>query len=395
MAGLVMVLVACRPTGPPPIEYTVPTAIRETPTPEPTPTAEASPTSPPPTAGPALAPMEPALNAPEPTSTRVVMQPGWNTFSLVPGGRVLTPTAARDTVLWIAPAGLGLGLYLHNLATGKTQLIAEPSTAGGCVCRGYRAGDWVVMIETEPGADWWEVTGLNLVTEKQFPIGRTDDPAVRAALRPGEVAVNADGLIVWKDVATNPDGSVVEALRLHNPLTGEASDIIRVRSPVRIGQVAMYGDWVVWNQATGDEAGRRGDVFAYNVGSDTLFPIGETGRAWEPAIWDTTVVWKHADGPFADGDVFLFDLETGQGRLLTESGRVSEVGAGDGFVVWSSASEGVVVRHDTSARPSTGLEAGTDEVIGRDAVGWLEAGENTVVWLLDDDPGTLHIAWRR
>jgi hypothetical protein len=128
-------------------------------------------------------------------------------------------------------------------------------------------------------------------------------------------------------------------------------------------------------------------VFAYNIRSDELLPIGETGRAWAPAIWGTTAVWKHADGPFADGDLFVFDLEVGQGRLLTQDGQVSEVGVGDGFVVWSSASAGVIVRRD--------LAAGTDEVIGRGAVGWLAAGENTLVWLLDDRPETLHIAWHR
>lgn len=381
-----MVFVGCRPTGPTPVEFAVPTAIRRTPTS--VPAGQASPTVllPSPEA-PTLAPTEPAPNVPEPTRADVVTREGWSTFPLAPGGRVLTPTAGRDTVLWVAPAGPGLGLHLHNLRTGKTQLLAEPSTPGGCVCRGYRRGDWVVMIEAEPGAAWWEVSALNLTTDRRTPIGRTDDPATLAAMRPGEMAINVDGLVVWKDVTTNAGGSVVETLRLRDAVTGEASDIIGVRSPVQIRQVGMYGDWVVWSQATESEAGTRGDVFAYNIGSDELFPIGETGRAWEPAIWGTTVVWKHADGPFADGDAFLFDLETGQGRLLTEDGQVFEVGVGDGFAVWSSASAGVVVLHD--------LEAGTDQVIGRGAVGRLAAGGNTVAWLLDGDPETLHIAWQR
>jgi len=387
IAGLALASAGCQPTGPTPIEYTVPTAVRATPT-SIAPLAQASPTRPLPSSEtPAVPPIELAQRAPEPTSVQVVTHAGWNMFPLAPGGRVLTPTAGRDTVLWVAPAGPGLGLYLHNLRTGESQRIAAPSEPGGCVCRGYRQGDWVVMVETRPGATWWEVSAVNLVAGKPIPIGRTDDPATLTSLRPGEFAVNAAGLVAWKDVATDADGSVVETLRLHDAVTGEVSDIVAVRSPVRIERTAMYGDWVVWNQATEGEAGTRGDVFAYNVRSDALFPVGETGRAWEPAIWGTTVVWKQADGPFADGDVFLFDLETGQGRLLTGGGRVSAVGAGDGFVVWSSATQGEIIRHD--------LAANTDEVIGHGAVGWLAVGANTVVWLLDGDPETLHVAWRR
>ncbi|MFQ5856937.1 MAG: hypothetical protein ACE5LU_15090 [Anaerolineae bacterium] len=389
LAGLVTTIVACRPTGPTPVRFTVPTAIRHTPTSVAlTPAVQASPT------GPLLSPEVPALpptelapTMPELTSVGLVTQAGWNALSLVPGGRILAPTAGHDSILWVASAGSGLGLYVHNLRTDKTRSLAGPSTPGGCVCRGYRRGDWIVMVEAEPGATWWEVSALNLATDLHVAVGRTDDPATLSALRPSEIAVNAEGQIVWKDVATSAGGSVVETLRLHNARTGEVSDIISVRSPVGIGQMTMYGDWVVWSQATEGEAGTRGDVFAYNVRSDALFPIGETGRAWEPAIWGTTVVWKHADGPFADGDVFLFDLETGEGRLLTAGGEVSQVGVGDGFVVWSSASAGVVVRRD--------LQADTDEVIGRGAVGRLAAGANTVVWLLDDDPGTLYIAWKR
>ncbi|MBS1253547.1 MAG: hypothetical protein MAG451_02596 [Anaerolineales bacterium] len=300
---------------------------------------------------------------------------------------MLTPTAGRDTIVWSALAGPGLGLYLHNLRTGEGQLLAEPSVAGGCVCRGYRRGDWVVMIEAKSGASWWEVSAFNLVTENLVPVGRAEDPAILEASRPGGIAVNGDGLVVWKDVATSANGSVVETLRLFDVVADQASDIVSVRTPVRIRQVAMYGDWVVWNQATEEEAGTRGDVFAYDVQGDELFPIGETGRAWEPAIWGTTVVWKHAAGPFADGDVFLFDLATGGGQLLTDSGQVSAVGAGEGFVAWSSAVEGVVVRHD--------LEVGTNDVIGRGSVSRLAAGGNTVVWLVDGDPQTLHVGWRR
>ncbi|RME48141.1 MAG: hypothetical protein D6791_04060 [Chloroflexi bacterium] len=317
----------------------------------------------------------------------MVTQPGWNMFPLAPGGRVVTPIAGQDTVLWVAPAGSGLGLYWHNLGTGETQRLAEPSEAGGCVCRGYQQGDWVAMIETKPGATWWEVSAFNLTTGESVSIGRTDDPAILEELRPGAFAVNADGVVVWKDVVTEADGSIVETLRLRNAVTGEESDVLSVRSPVSIEHVVMYEDWVVWSQATEEEAGTRGDVFAYNIGSDELFPIGETGRAWEPAMWGTTVVWKHADGQFADGDVFLFDLQAGQGRLLTEGAQVSQVGVGKGFVAWSSETEGVVIRRD--------LQTNADEVIGRGEVGWLSVGENTVVWMLDGDPETLHIAWWR
>lgn len=382
----VVALAGCRPTGPTPVEYTVPTAVRSTSTPV-KPAVRDQPTLTPSPQPQMLTPTAPASNVPEPTSVKVVTRAGWNVFPLALGGRVLTPTAGQDAVLWVAPAGPGLGLYLHNLQSSETRQLATPSNAGGCVCRGYRQGDWVAMVETESGASWWEVHALDLSTGDTLPIGRTEDPATTSALRPGEFAVNTEGLVVWKDLATNADGAVVETLRLVNAATGDASVIISVRSPVRIDRVAMYGDWVVWGQATEDEAGTRGDLFAYDVVSGRLFPIGETGRAWEPAIWGTTVVWKHADGPFADGDVFLFDLETGEGRLLTEGGRVSAVGAGDGFVVWSSALEGIVNRHD--------LAANTDEIIGRGTVGWLAAGGNTAVWLLDGDPETLHVAWRR
>lgn len=386
LAGLSMVLAGCWPTGPTPVEYVVPTAVRQTPTPmEPTPV---SPTIPPPSPElPTSTPVESVSGAPTSSRTDVVTQDGWSTSPLVPGGRVLTPTAGRDSVLWIAQAGPGLGLYLHNLRSDKTQLLAEPSSPGGCICRGYRRGDWVVMVETEPGATWWEVSALNLITGERSAVGRTDDPATRAALRPGEFAVNADGQVVWKDVTTEANGSVVQMLRLHDVATGQVSEIVTVRSPVRIEQVAMYGDWVVWNEVTEGEAGTRGDVYAYNVRSDEIFPIGETGRAWKPAVWGTTVVWKHADGLFADGDVFLLDLETGDSRLLTQDGQVSEVGVGDRFVVWASASAGVLVRYD--------LEGDTEEVVGRGSVGWLAAGGSTIAWLLNGDPYTLHIAWRQ
>lgn len=387
IASLTVTFIGCRPTGPTPVEYVVPTAVRHTPTPiEPTLTVSPSPTTSP-TPAPTLTPAQVVSSMLEPTRANVITQAGWNLFSLVLGGRVVTPTAGRDTVLWVAPAGPGLGLYLYNLRSDQAQLLTEPSTSGGCICRGYRSGDWVVMVETEPGATWWEMSALNLVTDEHIPIGRTDDPATQTVLRPGEFAINADGLAVWKEVTTTTDESVKETLHLYDPSTGETSDILTVRSPARIGQVAMYGEWVVWSQATGGQAGPRGDVFAYNIGSDTLFPVGETGRAWEPAIWGTTVVWKHADSPFADGDVSLFNLGTGGGRLLTKSGQVSEVGIGDGFVVWSSASAGTVVLHD--------LETGLNKVVSQGGVVRLAAGENTVVWLLDDEPGTLHIAWKR
>lgn len=381
VAVLAVLVVACEPTGPTPIEYTVPTAVLETPTPRP-PTATIEPT---PTLTPTVTPTSPAT--PEPTPTELVTQAGWNVFALAPGGRVLTPTSGQDSVLWVAPAGPGLGLYLRDLRSGDVRRLAEPSVPGGCVCRGYREGDWVVMIDTEAGAAWWEVSVLNLTTDERTVVGRTEDPAVRDALRPGEMAVNAEGVVVWKDVSTEADGSVVQTLHLQDVVADQTREIVSVRSPVDIAQVAMYGDWVVWSQATAGEAGTRGDVFAYDIASDQLFPIGETGRAWEPAIWGTTVVWKHADGPFADGDVFLFDLGAGQGHLLTEGGQVSGVGVGDGFVAWASAEEGVVVRRD--------LETNTNDVIGRGLVGRLEAGGNTIVWMIDGDPNTLHVAWRR
>lgn len=385
LAVLLMLLVACGPTGPTPIKYTVPTADLSISTPaESLATAQLSPTVP---ESPTLTPAESALITPEPTSTEIVTHAGWNTFSLVPGGRILTPTAGRDTVLWSAIAGPGLGLYLHDLRTGKTQLISEPSVSGGCVCRGYRRGDWVVMVEAEPGAPWWEIRAFNLATEDVVFIGRTEDQAALEAPRPSEFGVNANGVVVWKDVVTEADGSVVEALRLHDVASGEAPEIVSVRSPVRIDQVTMYDNWVVWNQATEGEAGTRGDVFAYNVQADQLIPIGETGRAWEPVIWGKTVGWMHADGPFADGDVFLYDLEIGQGRLLTEDGQVSSVGVGDGFVAWSSVVQGIVVRRD--------LETSTNDIIGRASVSRLTAGGNTIAWLVDGDPETLHIAWRR
>lgn len=385
VVGLGLIIAGCEPTGPPPVEIIVPTAVRHTPTPvEPTPTETAVPTEPP---SPSPGPTEPAPTIPEPANPVVITREGWNTLRLTPGGRVVTPTAGQDVVLWVGPAGSGLGLYLYNLRAGKTQLLAKPSTPGGCVCRGYQRGDWVVMVEAESGAPWWEVSALNLATNERTLIGRTDDPATLTAIRPSEIAINADGVVVWKDVHTNTDGSVQESLYLQDAVLGDTLEIVSVRSPARIGQVGMYGNWVIWNLMAEGEAGARGDVFAYDLTADEMYPVGETGRAWMPAIWETTVVWKDADDPFADGDVFLFDLETGEGRSLTTDGQAFEVGAGDGFAVWSSVPAGVVVFHD--------LETGAEEVFGRGLIGHLAAADNTIVWLLDDDPGTLYLAWRQ
>lgn len=390
-AWLVAVVIAvgtafgCQPTGPTPIQVEVPTAVRETmtpvvPTPTPEPTLTPSPT---------LSPSEtstPVQVAATPTLQPVMVGEGWQTVTRSPGGRVLTPAVDRNTVMWVAPAGPGLGVYLLDLRTGSTRVIAEPSVQGGCVCDAHKRGDWVALVETAPGATWWEVTALNLVLDEAVAVGRTDDPAVPDLPQPGEAVVNADGQVVWQDVTSDTDGSVITTLRRFDAATGSESDIITVRSPVWISGMDMYGDWVVWSQATESEAGTRGDVFGYNLESDELFPVGETGRAWDPSVWGTTVAWKQADGPFADGDVLLFHLTTGESELLTDNGQVSGVGVGDGFVMWSSAANGVVVRREFDAEEA--------ETIGRGGVGWLATGGNVVAWLLDEEPGTLYFAWR-
>jgi hypothetical protein len=376
----------CEPTGPTPVQLRVPTAVRETmtlvvPTATPPPTLTASPV-------PSLsATEEPVQQTATPTPPPLVVGEGWQTLTHTPGGRALTPSVDRDSVMWVAPAGPGLGLYLLDLRTGSTQLVAEPATPGGCVCEAHKRGNWIAVVETAPGATWWEVTALNLDTEEEVPVGRTDDPAVPMLPEPGGVVVNADGQVVWQDVTSDAAGSVTMTLRRFDTATSTQADIITVRSPVQITGMDMYGDWVVWSQATESEAGTRGDVFAYNLQSDELSPIGETGRAWEPSVWGATVAWMQADGPFADGDVLLFHLTTGEAEVLTDDGQVSGVGVGDGFVVWSSASQGVVVRREFDAESS--------ETIGRGTVGWLAAAGNVVVWLLDEDPETLHVAWRQ
>lgn len=384
--GLGLALAGCEPTGPTPIPVEVPTAVRETLTPVvPTPTPEPS-STPSPALSPSATSTPTELRTATPTLVPVITGEGWQTVTRSPGGRVLTPSVDRNSVMWIAPAGPGLGVYMLDLRTGNTRVIAEPLVAGGCVCHAHKRGDWVALLETAPGATWWEVTVLNLLTNEATTVGRTDDPAVAELQQPGEAVVNADGQVVWQDVASDADGSVIMTLHRFDALTGSQSDIISVRSPVRITSMDMYGDWAVWGQATESEAGTRGDVFGYNLASDELVPVGETGRAWEPSIWGTTVAWKQADGPFADGDVLLLHLTSGESELLTDTGQVSGVGVGDGFVVWSSAVNGVVVRREFDAEEA--------EAIGRGGVGWLAAAGNVVAWLLDEEPGKLYLAWR-
>lgn len=405
LVGLAAVLAGCSPTGPTPVRLQVPTPVvqrvpvRRTATSLPVPpatltvaeaaqatvqrpaTATPEPTSPPPTAPPVRTAMSPGPEGP------ATLARGWTVTTLVPGGRVTAPAAGPDSVLWVAPAGEGLGLYFSDLTTGAERLLLAPSVPGGCVCRGRRAGDWVVATETLAGGLWWEVRALDMAGDGWLPVGRTQDPAVRDELWPGEADADKRGRVVWKDLDTRPNGSVVQILWLRNMVTGATTEVTRVASPTRIEHVAMQGDWIVWTQATEKPAGTRGDVFAYTISGDQVLPIGETGRAWQPAVWGHRVVWKHADGPFADGDVYLFDLSTGQGRFLTDAGAVSDLGIGDGFAVWSSMTDGVVVVYD--------LETGEMQTVGRGPVGRLHAAANVVVWQLDTQPNVLYVAWQR
>jgi hypothetical protein len=299
---------------------------------------------------------------------------------------VTAPAAGPDSVLWVASAGEGLGLYLRELTTGETRLLLGPSVPNGCVCRGRRSGDWVVATEILAGGLWWAVQALNPTTAEWVAVGRVEDPAVRDELWPGEADTDGQGRVVWKELDTQPDGSVVQILWLQDVVGGAVTEIARVTSPARIEQVAMEGDWVVWAQATESAAGTRGDVFAYSVAGDRVLPIGETGRAWQPAVWGHYAVWKHAEGPFADGDAFLFDLSSGQGEFLTTTGTVSAVAMGEGFVAWASLADGVVVLYD--------LETREMQTVGRGPVGRLHAAANVAVWQLDTEPNVLHVAWR-
>ena len=375
----VLLVLGCSPTGPAPIEFVVPTAIREVSASDNEPAesnVQATETSSSPESG---------LTVNETIKTETITASGWNLLNISLGGRILTPTSSHNSVLWIAPAGLGSGLYFYDLASGESKRLAEPKEIGGCICRGYRRGDWIAMVEAQPGDTWWEISVLSLASAEKTLIGRTDDPATLRSLRPGEFAVNADGWVAWKDIATDEESNVIETIGLRSIITDAVSEIIRVRSPARIGRLEMSGNWVVWNLISEGDQNARGDIFGYNLESRSLVPIDDTGRAWSPAVWDTNVVWKVADGPFADGDVFLYDLVRRQGQLITDTGQVSDVDVGSNFVVWSSGLAGAVTRHD--------MTTGIEEIIGRGSASQLSAESNTIVWLYDNEPGTLQIAW--
>lgn len=219
-------------------------------------------------------------------------------------------------------------LFMHNLQTGETELLAT-SVHGenGTICCMDVSENWLSwMTYLAPFGGEWRVFAKNLATGRETIIDREEDANFPA---PPSVALSGDNL-VWSPLRKIDDDTVKSYVMLYNLADGRTETIVETTWPESLEYVDIDGDRVVWSKKSAAGGGQRADVFLYDLTARELTQVTDDGYSEQPQIEGDYLVWRQGFGDI--GPIIIHNLETGERVQLSEWG--GWVLLGDGLVVW-------------------------------------------------------------
>ena len=226
------------------------------------------------------------------------------------------------------------GIILVNVKTGEKKRITEDGHGLGEV---VISGDYVAWSDRSrqieiPGSTAEnrhrrlsvDIFVMNLVTGEQRRI--TDIPARRQSL-------SIDGnMLVWQD-----NRNEIQEHRSHYDIYAydieDDKEVVVAAAPGPQRSPRVSGDRVVWI----DEGGNSARVMIYDFADDDVRVIDTTTKPeLPPDIHEDFVVWRGYDEE-GDHAVYLFDLASGQRRLIASPSRYSTDGpqVSDRYVTWT------------------------------------------------------------
>lgn len=277
-------------------------------------------------------------NAPDIYGDRVVWEDYRNAALPEDGGNL----TAED---WL---GLDVNIYMHNLSSEEDlQVTTNESIQWSPAID----GDLIVWEDARNGN--WDVYLYNLSSGEEIQV--TGDNS--SQMNPD---VSGDGLVVWED-SRNGNWDIY----LYDLSSGEEMQVTSSTedqvSPAIYGNVIVWEDYRNADQAVSDDMTLQelsqldADVYMYDLSTGEEFLVTEN-ESWQgqPAIYGDRIVWTDlrnveqaedenttSDLSMFDGDIYMFDLSTGEEFLITEDLSLQEEPAiYENRIVWTDYRKG-------------------------------------------------------
>ena len=256
---------------------------------------------------------------------------GVETAICTEGNDQVYPSIDGDRIVWRDDRSGQWEIWMHDLSTGITGKVADAPTGYHWEALGPDiSGEIIVWADdhNHPVSHNLDVYMYDLSTETQTRLTEAD--AQQGYLGP---RVHG-GKVVWLDFSVSPIGDI----RMYDVGT-ETVSVVSGSEPMGRGQVDIWGDIVVWTQATGE--GNWG-IWYRDLAEVNPAELGEREYVQDMArVGGRWVTWL--DDYVGGGDQFyneirVYDLEQGAESGLTESAHpYSEQAASvsdSGLVVW-------------------------------------------------------------
>jgi hypothetical protein len=295
---------------------------------------------------------------------------GWDDSRLAEGvGSSAHPRISEGKLVWVRPVGdRGGELVLHDLATGESEVLAgtapkarEPEIGGRRIA--YMAGNGVALYDLDRG----EVSSL------------ASGPGFRF-----DLSLHGD-LVLWRQTSrVGVEGPDFEdtSLLLYDLRTRETTTLAAGGA----GSYVATSGWVVYNSYRRSQTMVRPEaaVWVYEVSTGETRELQTLRGAEAVALAGDRLVVRKPIPSFngGAGELWSYDLRTGQARLIDDrsSGHQSVQADGD-RVVWAAYDGGSAYAAIWDARTGEGTRVRTPQyhmgglVLSGDLLIWHAQGQ--------------------
>lgn len=204
------------------------------------------------------------------------------------------------------------GICMIDPATGSETFLVDPRQDNAMLGGVAGDGDWAVYGRIDEPQ---RIMAINTATKETIEVGKITAGTIDS---PVGLAFAIDGSrIVWVDEAEDDSKKRVETVMLFDLGERKSRALTTLKPSFVIDQIDISGDTIVWSQVdTSDVANVTSNVAAYDLATNQVRALSDNGRASMPQVYDHYVVWKTTATRFAYGSVYLYDLETGSGKVI-------------------------------------------------------------------------------
>ncbi len=281
-------------------------------------------------------------------------------------------------IYWMVGGDFG-HIFRYPLAGGEVETIATSQFADGSltVYRPVRTGDWLIFLDSRTSNDEiWVLHALNLTDQSDNVITQGNGSTVMRGLA-------ADGdWVAWtllEESASCTGTHAQTVLAVHNLNSGGQRELGRscFGPSYAWGSPSLSGNHLVASQS-GDQV-----LFDLTSGQRTTLT---NGVSCDPTISDVWIVWTTAECGGADTTDVVYNLQSGERRIVHSLGELSvRHGQTGRWLYWLPPSPG---------RPLTIYDLETDRMLivttpsDNEIIRDVAIHDNLIAWVRDLDPFT-------